>query len=197
MTPDPAAQAAKALDDDLLRRVADGDREAFRLVMERHGRAMVKLAQRVTGSAAIADEIVQDSFLKVWMMAPQWQSGGRARFSTWLYRVVLNACLDVRRRPVFHPLGEEAEEVPDIGVDGFDGRLALQRRAILEQALSSLPERQRLALSLHYFSELSAFQSAQVLEVSVSALESLLVRGKRTLRKTLARKGISSMADVW
>lgn len=197
MTPARVTLPPKEVDDDLLRRVAEGDREAFREVMERHSRSMLKLAQRVTGSAATADEVVQDSFLKVWVMAPQWQTGGRARFSTWLYRVVLNACLDVRRRPSFHPLGEEAEEVVDTTPDGFDGRLALQRRAILDQALATLPERQRLALSLHYFSELSAIQSAQVLEVSVSALESLLVRGKRTLRKSLARQGICTMTDVW
>ncbi len=98
-------------DDDLLRRVAAGDRWALQRLMDRHGRAMLALAERTTGNAADADELVQETFLKVWTMAPRWRADGGALFSTWLYRVVLNASLDLRRRRPLHALEEAGGDV--------------------------------------------------------------------------------------
>jgi RNA polymerase sigma-70 factor (ECF subfamily) len=182
-------------DDDLLLSIADGSQRAFRRLMQRHARPMLALAQRVTGSAEDADEIVQESFLKVWRLAKKWQVGGAASFSTWFYRVVLNACLDRKRRLPMAPL-EDAGEPVDPSPDGTDCTLTRQRRGMLLAALNELPDRQKQAVSLCYFGEVSGPEAAKILDMSLSALEALLVRGRRGLKKSLLKHGISSIGDI-
>jgi RNA polymerase sigma-70 factor (ECF subfamily) len=163
--------------------------------MERHARSMLALATRVTRSQDDADEIVQEAFLKAWLMAPDWQPEREAKFSTWLYRVVLNACLDCRRRVPFSP-EEDGGDPADPGPGGLDQVIARQRGAVVAAALADIPSRQRGALSLCYFSELSGPEAARVLDLSVSALEALLVRGKRALKAALLRRGVAGIGDV-
>lgn len=182
-------------DDDLLCLVAGGDRHAFQHLVERHARSMLSLAERMTGSPDEADEIAQEAFIKIWLAAPKWRLDGPARFSTWLYRVVLNLCLDRRRRRIAVPL-DEIDEPADQSIGAFETIATEQQRALLLAAMEVLPERQRAALSLYYFSEISAREAAEVLEMSVSALESLLVRGKRTLKNILADKGVVKIGDM-
>jgi len=182
-------------DDDLLLSIAEGSQRAFRLLMQRHARPMLALAQRVTGSAEDADEIVQESFLKVWRLAKKWEVGGAASFSTWFYRVVLNACLDRKRRLPMAPL-EDAGEPVDPSPDGSDCALTRQRRSVLLAALNQLPDRQKQAVSLCYFGEVSGPEAAKILDMSLSALEALLVRGRRGLKKSLMKHGISSVGDI-
>ena len=182
-------------DDELLLRTAEGDRHAFGRLMERHARAMLVLAQRVSGNPDDAEELVQEAFLKVWTQAGRWRPAGRARLSTWLYRVVLIACLDRRRRPAWGPL-DEIEEIAD-GAPGAAQLLAgQQNRRLINEAMAALPERQRAALFLYYFAEITVPQAAQVLDVSVSALEALLMRGKRALKKELSRRGVADIGDM-
>jgi RNA polymerase sigma-70 factor (ECF subfamily) len=182
-------------DDDLLCAAGAGDRAAFKMLMDRHVRPMLALATRVTRSADDADEIVQEAFLKVWVMAPKWQPDGDARFGTWLYRVVLNACLDRGRRAPFAPL-DDAGDPADSRPGGLESAMESQRNTVLAQALADMPSRQGQALTLYYFSELSGPQAARVLDLSLSALEALLVRGKRNLKAMLAKRGITSLGDL-
>lgn len=182
-------------DDALLVGTAAGNRHAFQCLMERHSRSMLALAQRIVGNAHDADEVVQETFLKVWSMAARWQPEGRARFSTWLYRVVLNASLDRLRRTPMAPL-DEACEIADPAPSSLEQTLARQRHRIIVQALAQLPPRQQAALSLHYFGEISGPQAAEVLNLSLSACEALLARGKKTLRKALAGFGVTGLGDI-
>lgn len=181
-------------DDVLLRKIAEGCRRSFRRLMERHARSMLALAGRITGSADDADEIVQEAFLKVWAMASKWRPDGGARFSSWLYRVVLNLCLDRRRKRTERSL-EGIEDRADPSPGALDTMLARQRQEMLRDAFSDLPVRQRAALSLFYFGELSAPQAARVLCVSVPAMEALLNRGKRSLKKVLVERGLTGAGD--
>lgn len=182
-------------DDDLLRGIAGGDRRAFQRLMARHGKAMMVLAERTTGSADDADELVQEAFLKVWTMAPRWTPDGAAQFSTWLYRVVLNASLDRRRRRPVLPL-EAAGDPADGRPGGLDLAMAGQRHRVVVAAMAELSARQREALSLHYFAELSAPEAARVLDLSLSATEALLFRAKRALKAALVRRGVTGLGDV-
>src|SRR3954470_7353737 len=91
-----------ASDEQLMARVADGDRGAFHRLAGRHLQRGLALARRLTGSGADAEEIVQEALLRVWVNAPRWRP--TAAFRTWFYRVVLNLCLNRRRRPGFAPL---------------------------------------------------------------------------------------------
>lgn len=182
-------------DDELLELTATGNRDAFQTLMERHVKSMLVLAQRVSGNSDDAEELVQDAFLKVWTQAPKWRRDGAAQFSTWLYRVVLNGCLDRRRRPVWTGL-DEAAELADTAPGAAHHLAQRQNRAILQDAMAVIPDRQRAALFLHYFSEISAPQAAQVLDITVPAMEALLIRGKRALKKELIRRGVSDLGDM-
>jgi RNA polymerase sigma-70 factor, ECF subfamily len=184
-------------EDDLISRIAAGDRTSLRQLMARHASRMLKLGERVTGNAADADEIVQETFVKVWRMAPDWQAEGAAKFSTWLHRVVLNAAIDRTRRRQHMPLdemglGDEMARTPD----AFDQMRAQQRQALIAQAMQDLPLRQRRALSLFYFAEMRTAEAAKTMDASLSATEALLVRGKTALKTALRRRGIKTWEDV-
>ncbi|MDO8838471.1 MAG: RNA polymerase sigma factor [Parvibaculum sp.] len=171
-------------DDDLVAAVARGDEQACRLLMERHLPRMVALARRMLGNRADAEDVAQEVFLRVWTHAERWQPG-RAQFGTWLHRVATNLCLDRlrKRRP------ENIDDIPEPVSGDPRPDENLERRELAERveaALQALPERQRLAIVLSHFQGLSNIEAAEILEVSVEAVESLLGRARRQLRETLA-----------
>ncbi|HWA02245.1 MAG TPA: RNA polymerase sigma factor [Rhizomicrobium sp.] len=170
-------------DADLVARAGQGDRAAAQALMTRHLPKMLTVARRMLGSQAEAEDAVQDAFLKLWTHAARWQPG-RALFETWLYRVVLNKCYDRLRRKVPGKL-DEAAEVADPAPAADD---LLQGSAVareIEAALRDLPERQRAAVVLCHYQECGNIEAAEILGISVEALESLLSRGRRALRTRL------------
>jgi RNA polymerase sigma-70 factor (ECF subfamily) len=169
-------------DTDLMARVARGDAPAFQTLVRRHAGGAQRVAERILRNHALAEEIVQDAFLRVWTNAARWRP--QAAFRTWLYRVVVNLCLNAKRRPADLPLGAAGEPA-----DPQDAGAALERHErdrALAAAVDALPARQRAAIVLSYQEGLSNVEAAAVLDVSVSGLEALLVRAKRTLRSALA-----------
>ncbi len=171
-------------DDALMARIGRGDRRAFAIFSGRHLDRTHALARRMLGNAADAEDVVQDVFVQVWTRAAQWQPG-KAKVSTWLYRVTANRCLDHHRRPkvqALDPEFEPADERPDAEAALGDR----QREAALNRAIAALPDRQRAAIALCYSGGLSNIEAAETLEISVEALESLLSRARRTLRAQLA-----------
>jgi RNA polymerase sigma-70 factor, ECF subfamily len=175
-------------DDDLMRRAGRGDREAFARLMSRHLPRGVALATRVAGSRSDAEEIVQEAFLRTWLKAPEWReesAPGGARYSTWFTRVVVNLCIDRRRRAPLAPL-EAAGEVISAEPSGFDSVSRSETQGRVLAAMGTLPERQRAALTLCHWDGMTNIEAAEVLGISVGALESLLVRARRTLRTALA-----------
>ena len=177
-------------DDELLALVAGGDSQAYRLLVERHGRRVLGMARRMTGNLAEAEDVAQEAFLRVWQRAGAWREQG-AQFSTWLYRVVMNLCLDRRRRKPMAPL-ESAGDPVDERPNAESTVASAERSREVEGALAVLPDRQRAALVLSYYEGLSNAVAAQALEISVEALESLLVRARRALRAELATRGVIS-----
>ena len=179
-----AARGAAGDDGILLAAIGRGDHRAFRTLMCAHMPSVTRLAFRITGNREDAHEVAQEAFLRVWTMAPRWRFDLDARFSTWLYRVVVNLCLDRRRRVAPLPL-EEAGDPADTAPDGLDRVAAAEMARRLAEALAELPPRQRAAVTLCYYGEVKGPDAAEILEISVSALESLLVRGRRALRLRL------------
>ncbi|HWA89285.1 MAG TPA: RNA polymerase sigma factor [Rhizomicrobium sp.] len=170
-------------DTDLVARAGRGDRAAAQALMARHLPKMMTLARRMLGSQAEAEDAVQEAFLKLWTHAARWQPG-KAKFETWLYRVTMNKCYDrLRRRPAA-PLDEAAEVVdPAPPADSVLENSALAGE--IEAALAALPERQRAAILLCHHQERGNIEAAEILGISVEALESLLARGRRALRARL------------
>jgi RNA polymerase sigma-70 factor (ECF subfamily) len=174
-----------ASDNELVAAVAGGDERACGLLMQRHLGRIVALGRRMMGNQADAEEIAQEVFLRVWTHAERWEPG-RAQFGTWLHRVAANLCLDRLRR---RRGTADIDEMPDLvsGELAPDARLeADELAARVEEALQQLPERQRAAIVLSYYQELSNSETAEVLDVTIEAVESLLSRGRRQLRKLLA-----------
>jgi RNA polymerase sigma-70 factor (ECF subfamily) len=169
-------------DHDLMARAANGDERAFRTLAERHAGAALRLARRILGNEAMAEDVVQDALLRVWINAPRWRP--EAAFRTWLYRIVVNLCLNAKRRAGDLPL-DAAAQVADAG-PAPDERLRFDERdRRLAAAIDALPPRQRAAVVLTYQEGLSNADVAGVLDTSVSSVETLLVRARRTLRDSL------------
>jgi RNA polymerase sigma-70 factor (ECF subfamily) len=166
-------------DHDLMARAAKGDGRAFRTLAERHTGAALRLARRILGNGAMAEDVVQDALLRVWINAPRWRP--EAAFRTWLYRIVVNLCLNAKRRAGDLPL-DAAEHVADAGPTADEQLRLDERDKQLAAAIGALPERQRAAVVLTYQEGLSNAEAAEVLDTSVSSVETLLVRARRTLR---------------
>jgi RNA polymerase sigma-70 factor, ECF subfamily len=172
-------------DKDLLDRLATGEEAAFRLLVERHIDRAYAIALRIVGNAADAEDVVQDTMLKVWTHRGRWQHG-RAKFSTWLYRVVSNRCIDLRRKP----RTENVDAVPEVADRQPDASTVIERNEfsnLLEVAMQRLPDQQRVAVILSYHEDMSNTEIAEVMDTTVAAVESLLKRGRQQLREMLRR----------
>jgi len=169
-------------DEALMARVARGDERAFQLLSRRHLPAMLGLARRILGNAAEAEDVAQEAFLRVWTHAPRWQP--LAQFRTWLTRIVVNLCLDRKRRALWVDL-EAAGDIVDPAPGAGEKAEADERERMVAAAIEKLPARQRDAIMLTYGEGMSNAQVAEILDTSVSAVETLLVRGKQNLRRAL------------
>ncbi|MDB5494452.1 MAG: polymerase sigma-70 factor, subfamily [Phenylobacterium sp.] len=171
-------------DEALLARVAEGDPAAVRALVARKLPRLMSLAQRMLGEASEAEDVAQETFLRVWKQAPRWRPG-RAKFDTWLHRVALNLCYDrLRRRREI--VTDEPPEQADPGPSPDRGLEARDVASRVSRALAALPDRQREAIVLCHYQELGNIEAAAVMGVSVEALEGLLGRGRRALRAALA-----------
>jgi RNA polymerase sigma-70 factor (ECF subfamily) len=188
LAPDSTPVAADVVfdeDSELLDKLAIGDEGAFRMLVERHIDRAYAIALRIVGNAADAEDVVQDTMLKIWSHRGRWQHG-RAKFSTWLYRVISNRCIDLRRKP----RNENVETVPEVA-DGQPGAIEIIERnelnGMLELAMQRLPEQQRIAVIFSYHENMSNGEIAQVMDTTVAAVESLLKRGRQQLRQLLRK----------
>lgn len=172
-------------DAELVRSAGAGDAQAASALVRRHLPRMVGLARRMLNDAAEAEDVAQDVFLRVWREAPRWKPGA-AKFETWMHRVALNLCYDRLRRRREKTDPDAGLHVADRAPLASEQWLARQRSHAVHAALLALPERQRAALELVHFQELTNIAAAETLELSVEALESLLARGRRGLKLALA-----------
>ena len=182
-------------DAEFVRKAGAGDARAAEALVRRHLPRMVGLARRMLSDAAEAEDVAQEVFLRVWREAPRWKPGA-AKFETWMHRVALNLCYDRLRRRREKPDPDAGLYVADPAPLASEAWLAQQRATKVNAALAQLPERQRAAIALVHFQELSNIAAAEMLEVSVEALESLLARGRRALKAALADVAQDLIGDV-
>ena len=170
-------------DNVLLVAFAKGDRSAAQQLTERLMPKIYSHAYYRLGNIADAEDVTQEAFLKLWKIAPNWKYD-KAQVSTWLYRVVYNLCKDRYRRATLENLSS-AQEVTDGTQSPTDKIDAQYRQKALYDAMSILPENQRLAIQLRHIDELSNPEIAEIMELSIEAVESLTARGKRKLIEIL------------
>jgi RNA polymerase sigma-70 factor (ECF subfamily) len=180
--------------EELMARIAKGDEDAFEILVNRHQTSVSNLIYHFIGDKTQAKDLAQEVFLRVWQGAKTYKP--KAKFTTWLYRIGANLCLNelksARRRKWFsfnrsdedseHTFGEAfADSAPS----AEDLLLSKERTRQISDALQGLPENQRMALILKRYDDLSYQEIAQIIGCSVSAVESLLVRAKRSLQEKL------------
>ncbi len=167
---------------DQITRAANGSRAAQAALVNRNMPIVFRVAYRILQDRAEAEDVTQETFLRAWKMLPDWQPN--AKFSTWACAVAVNLCRDRlrKKKPV---LMDQLPERIDLAQRPEEALASRQFTAGLEEKLAQLPERQREALSLCAFEGLGNIEAAEVMGISVRALESLLARGRRTLRTRL------------
>jgi len=171
-------------DDALLVLYANGDAAAARILTLRLTPRVMAHAFRMLGDRAEAEDVAQEAMMRLWKIAPDWRQG-EALVTTWLYRVVANLCTDRLRKA----RGVGLDTVPE-PIDDTPGpaetMVEAARAEALQKALAKLPMRQRQAVVLRHIEGFQNPQIAEVMEISVEAVESLTARGKRTLAAELA-----------
>jgi RNA polymerase sigma-70 factor (ECF subfamily) len=171
-------------DEGLIARIARGEPAAASAFVALKLNRILALARRMLTDPVEAEDVAQEVFLRVWRHAPSWKPGA-ARFDTWMHRVTLNLCYDRLRRRREQPYAEPPE-TPDPGPQPDRGLEAADVGRAVEAAMATLPDRQREAIVLCHYQELGNIEAAELMGISVEALESLLSRARRNLRGTLA-----------
>ena len=182
--------------EDLMARIARGDNDAFEILVNRHQTSVLNLVYRFVGDRTQAKDLGQEVFLRVWQAAKSYKP--KAKFTTWIYRITANLCFNelkaARRKKwfSFNWSDEDSEHtieeiLPNNAPSPEDLLLEKERSRQISDALQSLPDNQRMAIVLKRYDDLSYNEIAGILDCSVSAVESLLVRAKRTLQEKLEK----------
>lgn len=175
-------------DEALMVLYANGDRHAALALTQRiTPRVLAYAARLLSGDRAEAEDVAQETMLRLWRVAPDWRQG-ETKVTTWAYRVATNLCIDRQRsRSRKRQLAlDDAPEVAD-ATPGAEGQLQqADRMAALESALAELPDRQRQAVVLRHLEGMTNPEIAAIMEIGVEAVESLTARGKRALAAILS-----------
>jgi RNA polymerase sigma-70 factor, ECF subfamily len=174
-------------DQQLMSAIAAGDQQAYAEAVNRFARSIAAYAYRMTGRERDAEDIAQETMLRLWTQAHRWDPD-KAELSTWLHRIARNLCIDFLRR-------DKSALSEEISGEQVDAQIAIDQQLDrdadvlrLRAAVAQLPERQRSALIMTHFGGLSNREVACILDVTVDALESLLARARRSLKSKLANE---------
>ena len=183
-----AKQLTESVPDDrhCMRILAEGDLRGLGCLYERHKDRVFALALRIMGQSILAEDICQETFLRVQQAAGTYKP--QAEFTTWLYRIVVNLCLDEKRKQTrrsWTPLSPEA--YPERTGNRSSNHDSQERSFAVRKALQTLNERQRKAVLLHKIEGLSHAEISAKTGWSQSTVESLLVRAYKNLRKQIEK----------
>lgn len=171
-------------DHELLGLIQQGNAQAFALLVTRHAERFYRLAYRYLQSRDDAEDVVQDAFLKLWENPAIWRPKHSYKFTTWFYRVVVNLCLDFRKKKKPVTLDDDLPVIDDRApLD--ETIMRVQEQRLLEKEIAVLPERQRTALNLCFDEGLSNREAAEIMGINLKALQSLIMRAKATLKERI------------
>jgi len=179
-----AAGWADKEDHELLALIQDGNGQAFAVLVERHTARFYRLAYRYVQNKEAAEDVVQDAFLKLWENPALWQPQRNSKFTTWFYRIVVNLCLDLRKKKRPEALDNDTLLMDD-RQPADEMMMRAQEQKMLEKAIAALPERQRTALNLCFDGGLTNQEAAEVMGLNLKALQSLIMRAKTTLKERM------------
>ena len=168
----------------LIEQAQHGDRNAFGELVGRYYPGVVRVVYRLCGDTRLAEDMAQEAFLRGWINLSSFHPQSSLR--NWLYRIAVNATLDVLRRRTEEPLEEEAAQMyPDTAASPETALIEKERVALLQQAMRSLPEAARSVLVLREYGGLSYQEIASVLDVPVGTVMSRLNYARNRLREML------------
>ena len=166
-----------------MQQVCEGNQSAYQALVNRHARSVSNYAYRMLGNMRDVEDITQEAFLRMWLQAERFEPG-KSKLTTWLHRIIHNLCVDHLRKFGRIELKNEFED--RVSDDANNNTRDIDARLVLLQAeLMNLPENQRSALCLCHFQNFSNAEAADIMNISVKALESNLARARRTLRQKL------------
>lgn len=168
-------------------RVIEKDGDAYSEIVRRHTKRYYALSYRLLSEREGAEDIVQDSFLMLWNSPGKWDPSKRVKFTTWFYRVVTNACLDQRRK-IKSEVAEDNVELESHEKQQDEAVELKRTKDRIIKIIRELPESQQTALALCFYEGLSNREAAEIMDVTVKAVESLLMRAKTALRQKLTSK---------
>jgi len=177
-------------------RAQSGDREAFAILFEQYKNLVYKTAYLMLGESTEAEDALQEIFVQIYKSLPGFDPS-KAAFTTWLYRVTFNYCLNHRRkkRPVSLPL----EDISPALKSEFPST-QLAEEEVLQQAIGNLTDKQRAVVVLRYFWDLPYAEIAQILDVPLGTVKSRIDLALKTLKKVLegqeSSKGSVSRMEV-
>lgn len=174
-------------DEQLLVQIKHGDKVAFSELVARNSKKYYRLAYRYLTSKQEAEDVVQTALLKLWEQPDKWQENKGVKFNTWFCKIVINLALDRNKKKLPKILGELERLVFNRENHLLHSELSSSSEQ-LEQAIKELPLRQQIALNLCFYEELSSKEAAAIMEVSVSAVQALVMRAKYNLYKKLIDK---------
>lgn len=175
-------------DEDLILKVQKGNNSAFGQLVKRHSTRYYNLAYRYLINREEAEDIVQTAFLKLWEKPHQWSPKKGAQFTTWFYRIIVNLCLDRIKKHKNLSIPENFD-IKDDSNNQEDDLVIQQQKKALALQIGKLPKRQKTAMILCFYEDMSHAQAAQVMKVNIKALQSLLMRAKTTLKLEMKERG--------
>ena len=158
--------------------IQEHNHPAFSELVARHSDRFYALSYRTLFNRSDAEDIVQDSFLKLWHKPMLWQSKRGGKFTTWFYRLIVNACYDLNKKKS----SQEYSFNDDDHDQAVEDDHTSPQLSDIEAALKQLPERQRTALNLCFYEGLTNSEAADIMGIRLKALQSLIMRGKATLK---------------
>lgn len=176
-------------DEALIALVAAGDKEAFNELVGRNMKPIYALAYRMCFDKDDAEDITQETFLRLWLKAHTFNPNKGAKVGTWLYSIAYRLCVDLHRKQR-HVSDAELQDVADIRENAEQQLHKKNMGECVKKAIRVLPVKQRAALVLCHYEGLSNKQAANTLHVSVKSVESLLVRARKALRVALEKQGV-------
>ena len=177
----------------LLEHIRQGSHPAFAALVERHTARFYRLAFRYVSQKEAAEDVVQRAFLKLWEKPSRWDPERKVKFTTWFSRVVINLGLDMQKKRTPLLLAEHYDVADE--AEGQERQLIdAQQKVQLEHAIRRLPARQQTALNLCFYEEITNAEAARIMETTVGAIESLLMRAKANLRTELKQYELESKA---
>ena len=173
----------------IIARARRGDADAFEQLVEAYRNQVFRLALRMCGNEADADEVAQEAFLSAWKGLPNFR--GESRFSTWLYQLTTHAVIDLMRREKRQAAAEDIDEITtaDDGPSPQQQAGRAETRREVRAALMQLPEEYRQVLLLRFMQELSYEEIGQTLKLPAGTVKSRLNRAKAQLKDILSRSG--------